>query len=359
MNDYPWGEATATGVGSYPGEDHLEALRVAFGELSMPYLPELPARGVGADMIGRGAALLVELPVEVQPSGWRVTDRPGRDAKRARDHLIRDLDGLEEAAQGYEGPLKIQACGPWTLAGAVELRHGDKVLSDAGAVRDLTESLAEGLARHVEDVRRRVPGARLVVQIDEPGLPGVLAGTVPTASGFGRLRPVEPVIAGERLGTVISAIAPSAPPSGTQAWLAARSEEASGETDSGVFPIVHCCAPRTPFDLLRTAGARGFSVDMSLLRSRDEDAIGEAIEAGVALFLGVVPGTDARLPDVGVIAKPAIELWRRLGFDPAGLARQVVLTPACGLAGASPRHAKAALAACREAARVLREDPGE
>jgi hypothetical protein len=360
VNEYPWREATATGVGSYPEEDHLEALRVAFGELPMPYLPELPARGVGADMIGRGAALLVEMPVEVQPSGWRFTDRPGRDAKRARDHLIRDLDGLEEAAQGYEGPLKIQACGPWTLAGAIELRHGDKVLADAGAVRDLTDSLAEGLARHVDDVRRRVPGARLVVQIDEPGLPGVLAGTVPTASGFGRLRPVEAVIAGERLGAVISAVAPSAPRPGTQAWLeSARSENTFGEAEPGVFPIVHCCAPQTPFDLLRTAGARGVSVDMSLLRSRDEDAIGEAIEAGVALFLGVVPGVDTRLPAVGVIAKPVIELWRRLGFDPAGLAAQVVLTPACGLAGASPRYARAALAACREAARVLREDPGE
>ncbi|MEV0203164.1 VOC family protein, partial [Nonomuraea sp. NPDC050691] len=28
--------------------------------------------------IGRTAALLVELPVEVQPSGWRLTGRPGR-----------------------------------------------------------------------------------------------------------------------------------------------------------------------------------------------------------------------------------------------------------------------------------------
>ncbi|MCT9931371.1 methionine synthase [Planotetraspora sp. A-T 1434] len=341
MNDFPWDGATATGVGSYPGEDHLEALQVAFGELPMPYLPELPARGVGADMIGRGASLLVELPVEVQPSGWRLTDRPGRDAKRAYDHLRRDLDGLEEAAQGYEGPLKIQACGPWTLAGAIELRYGDKVLADAGAVRDLVESLAEGLAQHVADVRGRVPGARLVVQLDEPGLPGVLAGTVPTASGFGRLAAVEPAIAAERLRTVLSALAPAA------------------AAEAGVFPIVHCCAPGVPFRVLHRAGARGISLDASLLRRADEDRIGEAIEAGTALFLGVVPGTDSRLPDVGVVAKPAVELWRRLGFAPARLAEQVVLTPACGLAGASPKYARAALAACREAARVLRDDPRE
>ncbi len=338
MQDYPWEEATATGVGSHPGDDreaHMEALRTAFGELPMPYLPELPGRGVGADMIGRSASLLVELPVEVQPSGWRFTDGVGRDLKRARDHLARDLDGLEEVAQGYAGPLKIQACGPWTLAGAVELRHGDKALADAGAVRDLTESLAEGIAGHVAQVRRRVPGARVVVQLDEPGLPGALAGTVPTASGFGRLPAVEAVIAGERLRAVLSALG------------------------DGVFPIVHCCAPDVPFEVLRTAGARGISLDASLLRRRDEDAIGEAIEAGVAFFLGVVPGTDSRLPDVGVVAKPALELWRRLGFTPARLAEQVVLTPACGLAGASPRYARAALARCRDAARVLREDPAD
>jgi methionine synthase II (cobalamin-independent) len=308
-------------------------LRVVFGELpDLPYLPESPNRGAGADMIGRTASLLVELPVEIQPSGWRMTDSPGRDLRRAYDHLARDLDGLEEVAQRYEGPLKIQASGPWTLAGAVELRYGDKMLADPGAVRDLTESLAEGLAAHVAQIRRRVPGAtEIVVQIDEPGLPGVLAGNVPTASGFGRLSAVEPSVVSDRLRTVVEA--------------------------AGGFPVVHCCAPGVPFDVLRRAGARGISLDATLLRRRDEDAIGEAVEAGTAFFLGVVPGTDSRLPDVGVVAKPAVELWRRLGFPPARLADQVVLTPACGLAGASPAYAKAALARCRESAKVLRDDP--
>ncbi|GAA5041652.1 methionine synthase II (cobalamin-independent) [Thermocatellispora tengchongensis] len=336
MSEYPWSEAVATGVGSHPGEDHLEAQRVVFGELpGLPYLVELPARGVGADMVGRTASMLVELPVEVRPSGWRFADRPGRDMRRAAEHLSRDLDGLEEVAQGYTGPLKVQVCGPWTLAGAIELRHGDKVLADPGAVRDLMESLAEGLAAHLTEVRRRVPGvSRIVLQLDEPGLPAVLAGTVPTASGFGRLAAVEEPVAVEHLRTVL---------------------EAAGEE----FTVVHCCAPEVPFAALRRAGAQGVSVDASLLRRRDEDAIGESIENGVAFFLGVVPGTDSRLPDVGVVAKPARELWRRLGFAPATLARQVVLTPACGLAGASPAYARAALARCRESAVVLREDPPE
>ena len=46
----------------------------------------------------------------------------------------------------------------------------------------------------------------------------------------------------------------------------------------------------------------------------------------------------------GVAASPA-----------ASVAAQVVLTPACGLAGAPPEYARAALASCREAARMLPE----
>ena len=49
------------------------------------------------------------------------------------------------------------------------------------------------------------------------------------------------------------------------------------------------------------------------------------------------------------------ELWRRLGFSPKSLAESVVLTPACGLSGATPAYARAALRHCREAADVLRE----
>ncbi|WP_043618502.1 methionine synthase [Nonomuraea candida] len=320
----------ATGVGSHPGEDHLEAIKVVFGEVpGLPYLPELPARGVGADMVGRTAGLLIDLPVEVQPSGWRLSDRPGRDHQRAVDHLRRDLDGLEEIAHDYTGPLKLQVCGPWTLAGTIELKFGDKMLSDAGAVRDLTASLAQGVAEHCAEVRRRLPGVtEIVLQLDEPGLPGVLAGTVPTASGFGRLAAVEE-------------------------W---RVEESLRLFDD---PVVHCCAPRVPLALLRRAGVRGVSLDAALLGRRSDDALGELFEAGMLLFMGVVPGTDTRLSGPGMVARPAVELWRRLGFAPDRLASQVVLTPACGLAGASPAYARAALAACHKAAQVLRDDPGE
>jgi hypothetical protein len=327
---FPWPLASATGVGSYPGDDPAEALRIVLGELpSLPHLPELPTRGPGADVIGRAAVLLVDLPVVLQPSGWRFADGPGRDLRRGRDLLARDLDALEEQAGSYEGAFKIQVCGPWTLAGTIELKHGDRTLKDPGAVRDLIASLAEGVAAHVAEVRRRVPGAEILLQLDEAGLPGVLAGTVPTASGFGRLAAVEESVVADGLRTVI------------------------GDADV----VVHCCAPDVPYAVLRRAGAAAVSVDLALVAERAYDAVGETIEAGAGLFLGVVPGVDAALPDLTATGDSVRALWRRLGFPPARLTEQVVLTPACGLAGASPRYARTALARCREAARMLHEAP--
>ena len=45
--------------------------------------------------------------------------------------------------------------------------------------------------------------------------------------------------------------------------------------------------------------------------------------------------------------------WRELGFPAEQLHSAVTLTPACGLAGASPAYARTAMAHVREAARYL------
>ncbi|HST65821.1 MAG TPA: methionine synthase, partial [Mycobacteriales bacterium] len=232
MTELEWA-GRATGVGSMPGTDPAEAIRIVLGELpDLPHLPELPGRGVGADMVGRGAAFLVDLPVDLQPSGWRLVDRPGRDQRRAADLLARDLDTLEDLAQDHVGPLKLQVTGLWTLAATIELHYGDKAVSDPGAVRDLGQSLAEGVRRHVADIARRLPGAQVVLQLDEPSVPAVLTAQVPTASGFGTLRAVPEQVVRAGLTDVLDAA-----------------------TDAGaVRTVVHCCASRPPVGLFREAG---------------------------------------------------------------------------------------------------------
>jgi methionine synthase II (cobalamin-independent) len=327
----------ASGIGSLPGGDLGAALRLVFdglgGAPGLPYLPELPARGVGADMTGRTAGLLVELAVELAPSGWRVADAPGRDHGRAVSHLRRDLDLLEEHTQGYTGALKVQAVGPWTLAATVELKHGDKVLADGGACRDLAESLAEGLSQHLAELRRRVPGARLVLQLDEPALPGVLRGTVPTASGFGRLRAVEEPVARDLLRRVIETAAPDGP------------------------VVVHCCAPGVPFATLRGAGASAVSVDWSLLSPRQDEELAELIEGGMMLYAGAVAALDpaSSVPPGYQKVVDDILALRRIGLPARQIADAVVVTPSCGLAGASPQWAARAQRLCLDAARALTE----
>jgi methionine synthase II (cobalamin-independent) len=320
-----------------PGTDPAEACRVVFGELpDLPHLPELPDRGPGADLVGRTAALLVDMPAQITTSGWKLADRPGRDFARATSYLSADLDTLQERADGYSGPLKIQVCGPLSLAASLELsRRSEPALSDPGAVADLAASLAEGLAAHAADVRKRIPGAALVIQLDEPSLPAALAGRVPTASGLNVVAAIDPAVATQRLGVVANA------------------------TDA--VTIVHCCAARPPFPEIAAAGADAAGFDLSLIQGKDIDLIAERAEAGLALFVGALP--TAAVPRLASgpplpprqTAQAVVGLWRHTGLAAEQMARQVVITPACGLAGASPAAALAALRHCREAALIAAE----
>ena len=330
-----------------PGTNPAGAMRVIAGELpDFPYLPELPDRGPGADLTGRTAALLVDLAVEVTPRGWRLGERPGRDLARARSMLSSDLDALEEVLDGFRGPVKIQLCGPWTLAATLELPHTMNVaVADPGAVADLTASLAEGAAAHVADVAKRLPGARLIVQFDEPALPAVAEGMVPTASGLSRLAAVEPHTLRERLEQVLAA--------------------------THAYTIVHCCAPSAPFGIIRAAGADGVAFDLSQLRRGDEDGVAESAEAGMGLLTGAVPavpdqavggagsvrvsGSSGPADEAHQTVERVIRLWRRLGLPLATCAEQAVITPACGLVGVSPAQARAALTRCHQAASMLPE----
>ena len=329
----PW-SAAATGIGSMPGTDPGEAVRTVLGELpDLPFLPELPARGRHADLAGRRAALLAGLPVDLQPAGWRLTSGHSRDGARARDLLSYDLDALHEAADRPPA-FKVQCAGPWTLASLLELPRGDRVLADPGAVADLAQSLAEGLRAHLLDVAGRLPGTTLVLQLDEPSLPAVLGGGIPTASGFGRLR---------------------APAASRVVELLAEVLAVAEHT------VVHCCAAQVPVALLRKAGAGALSLDATLLTPRDDDGLGEAVESGAGLLLGVVPALDSDtgvpLRDLDAMMSPVQALWRRLGQSPEALSSTVVITPTCGMAGASPGHARRALQACGEIARRLGEAP--
>ena len=309
----------ATGVGSMPGDDVAEAVRIIRGEVGdFVFVPELPARGPHAGMIGRGLAVLDGLDADLQPAGWRLGAGSGSDLRRARSVLAQDLDVAEELLAEHTGPLKVQVTGPLTLAAQVEQARGDKLVADHGARREVAESLAEGLTTHIADVRRRFSWAeQVIVQVDEPSIAAVIGGGIPTASGFGRHRTVHPPEADALLRRVVDAI-----------------------TAAGARPVVHSCAADVPLALLAGVGFTAVSFDLGL--ADPDDSWSEAFEAGTDLWPGVVPSVDADVTDAD-LGRRVERFFARLGFDEDAYASRTVITPTCGLAGASPAWARRAL----------------
>ena len=343
-----WPVGTATGVGSMPGTDVRAALGVALDEVpDLPFVPELPARGPGAEMTGRALALLPDVGAQWGPTGWTVADSRGRDVRRAQSYLAEDMDVVEEMLDGWTGSVKAQLCGPWTLAATLELRNGRRALADPGAVRDLGQALAEAAAGHAAELRARVPGAQVLLQLDEPMLPMVLRGELPTPSGLATIAAVDEPVVEQSLAAAVAAV-----------------------TAAGATALVHVCAGQPPVPLLARSGFAALSLDATLLGQVDDDAIAEAVESGVRLLLGLVPSTGASstgastgaLPDgpdaARDVAAPARALWRRTGLE-SGRLGTVAVTPTCGLAGADPGSARDALRLSRAAARTLVDDPEE
>lgn len=325
---------TSTGVGSMPGADPREAVAVAMGETRLPFLPELPARGVGADLIGRATGLLVELPVDYVHRAYRLSASPTAETRRARDWLRWDLDALEErwdtaGLRGEVDVLKVQACGPFTFAAHVELRGGHKVIRDRGALRDVAASLAAGLSEQAAELERRLGVSTVVVQLDEPSVGDVLDGTVPPLT---RLDPILPVPVPE---------------------VAQLLESVAALLDRPM--VLHSCAAAR-WDLVAATPSYAPSLDLTLLRESDYDALGETLDAGRILFAGVVPATDPGQPAAQVsdeLVSRLTGLVDRIGLPRTVFRDQFVITPTCGLAGASPSWARAALAVSGTVAAAL------
>jgi hypothetical protein len=328
----------ATGIGSMPGTDFREVAGLVVGEVAdLPFVPELPARGVHATMFGRTAALITQLGVDLQPAGWRLTDASGIDHRRAASLLAHDLDVIEELTQDRVGDFKTQVAGPWTLAAVMERPRGDKVVGDHGARRDLAQALAEGIKEHVVDVRRRLGESTIVVQVDEPYLPAVLAGEIPTASGFHRHRSVKPDEAARALDWVFAAI-----------------------SDAGATAALHCCASDVPVDVLSKTRVPALAFDVELMPESAYDDLGEWVDAGRSLWLGAVPTIEppGGAPTAAELTHRVLGWWAKLGFTAADSLPSTTVTPTCGLAGATPAWARTALDLSASVARNLSVEGG-
>ncbi|MEO3757146.1 methionine synthase [Mycobacterium sp. B14F4] len=329
--------AAATGIGSWPGTSAREGAEVVVGELhTLPHLVELPSRGVGADMIGRAGALLVDIAIDTVPRGYRIAAGRSAATRRAASLLSEDLDALEEAwekagLRGTGRTVKVQSPGPVTLAAQLELANGHRAITDPGAVRDVASSLAEGMAQHRAEVARRLDTA-VVVQFDEPLLPAALDGRL---TGVTSLTPVHPVDESVAMGLLDDCVATV----GTEA-------------------VMHSCASALPWKALRSSAIHAVSVDASTLVAEDLDGVGEFVESGRTVLLGVVPSVaPAASPSSDELARAAVAITDRLGFARKLLAERIGITPTCGLAPATSQWARTAVELAQKAADVLAEDP--
>ena len=297
----------AAGVGSMPGSDYAQALRIVIEETPhLIALPELPNRGAESTMMGRALGMLEGIGADIAQGYWRIVDRPGRDQLRAERLLREDLEFAEEQLHDFSGEVKVAVCGPLTLAAVTNLPRGDRVLADLGALRDLAGSLSAGFTNYLKRVRRALPDAKVIVQVDEPGMQGVLGGMIPTSSKFSVYPPVDIQLARELL-----------------ALFAAD--------------VVHTCTPSVPVPLLVEVGVSAISFDMNL--ATPDDFWAEAIEGGVAIWPGIVQVGDDRHPDQ--YADSVRAFFGQLGF--ASVPKSTVITPTCGLAGFSELQAARAL----------------
>lgn len=301
------------GPGRWPGHEPLEAQLAVFGDLAeapegvrgLPFLPQLPERGVGAGELGRTAALLAGTPVELGPHGWKLADHRGGDLARAQEFLRHDLEALAISAAGY-GPLTLQVVGPWTLAATLLRARGDRVLSDEGAVRGVTQALGQGLADLLSRIRELVPRAELTVQFDESLLGQVNAGVLPTFSGYSRL----PVVRGpelvEGLRSVLDVV-----------------------HECGARSVVHVGEAWVGVPAVALSGAGSVGVTLGVWNEQGWELAARALERGVDLWLALPRARVSQCsgPAVHELVDLVGVPWGRIGL-PAEDLNRITLTQA-------------------------------
>jgi methionine synthase II (cobalamin-independent) len=109
---------------------------------------------------------------------------------------------------------------------------------------------------------------------------------------------------------------------------------------------------------LQRSGIHAVSVDVSTLTAADLDGVGDFVDSGRTVMLGVVSSTAPTVrPSAEEIAKTAVGVTDRLGFARSVLRERIGITPACGLAGVSPQWARVAIELAQKAADTMAEDP--
>lgn len=335
----------ASGRGDFPGDDLAEAMSRVEGELGaphLPFLPHLPALGWRSTPLARTLAVCEGLAFDGVSFGWRMVHSGGRGAREsalAQDRLLSDINLLADrvgaqkkrfgSGQDTAPVYKIQLVGPLTLAASICLPGGERVISDAGASRDLLESFLEGLERWAESLREalQAPQALIAVQLDESEFQRLMEGTIPTVSGFRSLSALQP----HYYQQVYRRVAERFAELNLQLIL-----DVDGTALKPVQELKLLTQPRPALDalaLLKAMQVEGAAACALLLHPdrarlkgpgmlqvpplsdpRSWEPVAQLLEAQAQLWLPVV--TSARVPDQ---VRRLYSLWREVGLEPTQL----------------------------------------
>ena len=381
----------ASGRGDFPGDDLGEAMSRVEGELGaphLPFLPHLPALGWRSTPLARTLAVCEGLAFDGASFGWRMVHSGGRGAREsalAQDRLLSDINLLADrvgaqkkrfgSGQDTAPVYKIQLVGPLTLAASIYLPGGERVISDAGASRDLLESFLEGLERWAESLREalQAPQALIAVQLDESEFQRLIEGTIPTVSGFRSLSALQP----HYYQQVYRRVAERFAELNLQLIL-----DVDGTALKPVQELKLLTQPRPALDalaLLKAMQVEGAAACALLLHPdrarlkgpgmlqvpplsdpRSWEPVAQLVEAQAQLWLPVV--TSARVPDQ---ACRLYSLWREVGLEPTQLNAVGLMADERPQTGSAPSastsgtvsvlDATASLARVTECARALAE----
>ncbi len=113
-----------------------------------------------------------------------------------------------------------------------------------------------------------------------------------------------------------------------------------------------------PWKALQRSSIHAISVDASTLTATDLDGVGDFVDSGRTVILGVVPPTaPTARPSAEEIAKAVVGVTDRLGFARSVLRERIGISPGCGLAAATPQWARTAIELAQKAADAFAEDP--
>lgn len=314
-----------SGVGVWGGEDFRQAQSFVLGKLGvghLPFFPYLPARGVGYDLFSRSLLVLEQMPVDLQPYGWRLVSRGGFDQRKLLGSFRDDFFVLAELFQqcgkrgevGFLPEFKLQILGPWSLLAGLALPSGRVALSDFGACVDVVQAFLSGVVGYVKSFLDVLPGVRLVVQLCEDKVFEVCEGLVPTASGYGFVAPVGVERVSGVLQEVVSVL------------------RGCGVSDV-VFSSVFGAALPFVFDIKCDA----VLVDVSGFGVGDWERVGSVLESGVGVFFALNLGQrvflDSGVAFVGGLVSQVYGSLKSLGFSVEVLDRVVLLPFGEGVGG--------------------------